>query len=119
MKLISIFCFINFRLGIALNAGVGALQVALTGIRIREFPMILTSEAGEGLTSLPCLENGIQERSQRSQTLELDLSSTDSVNDSKAQFSLLFFPSKKGKEKRFPKLRMVQLKVPRRFGGVF
>lgn len=34
----------------------------------------------EGLTSLLCLENGIQERSQSRQTLEINLSSTDSIN---------------------------------------
>ena len=74
MKLISIFYFINFRLVIALNASFGALNVALTGIQIREFPMILSRGAGEGLTSLPRLENGIQERSQSSQTSEINLS---------------------------------------------
>lgn len=42
MKLISIFYFINVRLVIALNAGFGALKVAVTGIQIREFPRILS-----------------------------------------------------------------------------
>lgn len=82
MKLTSIFCFINFRLVITLNVGFGALKVTLTGkkIQLKKFPVIL-SWAGEGLTSLPYLENGIQERSQRRQTLEINLSSTDSIND--------------------------------------
>lgn len=91
MKLISIFYFINFRLVIALNSGFGALNVGLTGIQIRDFPMRLSRGAGEGLTSLPCLENEIQERSQSSQTLEINLNSTDTVNDSQVQFLLLFF----------------------------
>lgn len=47
MKLISIFYFINFRLVIALNAGFGALNVALTGIQIRQFPMILSRGLGK------------------------------------------------------------------------
>ena len=49
MKLISIFYFINCRLVITSNAGFGALNVALTGIQIRDFPVILSREAGEGL----------------------------------------------------------------------
>lgn len=101
MKLISIFYFINFKLVIALNAGFGALNLALTGIQIREFPMILSRGAGEGLTSLPRLENGIQERSQSSQTSEINLSSADSMKDSEVQFLLLYFPSKRRKDKGF------------------
>lgn len=83
MKLTSIFCFINFRLVITLNVGFGALKVTLTGKKntTKKFPMILISWAGEGLTSLPCLENGIQERTQSRQTLEINLSSADSIND--------------------------------------
>lgn len=72
MKLISIFYFINFRLVIALNTCFGALNVALRGIQIREFPMILR-RGEEELTSLPRLENGIQERSQNSQTSGINL----------------------------------------------
>lgn len=48
MKLISIY-FINSRLVIASNTGFGALNVALTGIQIRDFPMILSRGAGERL----------------------------------------------------------------------
>lgn len=69
MRLISIFYFINFRLVIALNAGFGAFEVALTGIQIREFPRTLSRGLGKGVTSLPCLEHGIQENPQSSQTL--------------------------------------------------
>lgn len=67
MKLISIFYFINCRLVIALNMCFGALNVALRGIQIREFPMILSrgGDTEEELDFLPCLENGIQERSQK------------------------------------------------------
>lgn len=101
MKLISIFYFINFRLVIALNAGFGALNVVLTGIQIRGFPTILSRRAGKGPTSLPHLENEIQERSQSSQTLEINLSLTDSVNDSEVQVLLLFVPSKRKKKKGF------------------
>lgn len=53
--------------------------------------MRLSRGAGEGLTFLPCLENETQERSQSSQTLEINLNSTDTVNDSEVQFLLLFF----------------------------
>jgi hypothetical protein len=63
MKLISIFYFINYMLVIALNTGFGSLNVSLTGIQIRKLPVTLTSEAGKGLASLPCLGNGTQERS--------------------------------------------------------
>lgn len=48
MKLISI-CFINSRLVIASNTGFGALNVAPTGIQIRDFPMILSRGLGKGL----------------------------------------------------------------------
>lgn len=51
MKLISIY-FINFRLVIASNTGFGALNVAPTGIQIRDFPMILSRGPGEGLNFL-------------------------------------------------------------------
>lgn len=47
MKLISIFCFINFRLVITLNVGFGALIVAPTGIQIKEFPRKLSRGLGK------------------------------------------------------------------------
>ena len=76
MKLISIFYFINFRLVIAFNTCFGALNVALRRIQIRESPMILSRGGGakEEPTSLPRPENGIQERSQNSQTSGINLS---------------------------------------------
>lgn len=101
MKPISIFYFINFRLVIALNAGFGALNAGLTGIQIRGCPMTLSRGAGKGPTSLPHLENEIRERSQSSQTLEINPNLTDSMNDSEAQVLLLFVPSKRKKEKGF------------------
>ena len=44
--------------------------------------MILTSRTTEVHASLPHLENGIQERLKSSQTLEINLSSADSMSDS-------------------------------------
>lgn len=98
MKLISIFYFINFSLVIAANSGFGALNVALTGIQIRDFPMILSRGAREGLTSLPHLEDETQKRSQSSQASEINLSSTDSRNDTQVQF-LFFSPVKEERTK--------------------
>ena len=54
----------------------------LTGIQINKFSVILTSRTTEVQASLPHLENGIQERLKSSQTLEINLSSADSMNDS-------------------------------------
>lgn len=54
---------------------------------------------GEGLVSLPRLENDIQERSHNSQTLEINLSSTDSVNKSEVLCLFLFFLNQKRKDK--------------------
>ena len=44
--------------------------------------MILTSRTTELQASLPHLENGLPEKLKNSQTLEINLISTDSVNDS-------------------------------------
>lgn len=66
-----------------------------------EFPIFLTSGLGEGLTSLPGLENGIRERSQSTQTLEIKLSSTDQWMTQSYSFHCCLFPFKRRKNKGF------------------
>lgn len=85
MKLVSIFCFINFRLVITLNTGFGALKVALTEIQIREFPR------GWGKDRLPSYTRRMEfKKGHTVPRLEINLSLTSSINDSYIQFPVLF-----------------------------
>lgn len=101
MKLISIFYFINVRLVIALNSGFGALKVAVTGIQIREFPRILSRGQGKDWLPSHAWRMKFRKGQTNSQTLELNLSSTDSVNNSEVLCLLLFFLNQRRKDKGF------------------